>query len=157
MVDTGTMGTLIPAEIAVKLKSKKPEKGAAKVGIDIAAGRMGRMVVPKIAVGKAELKNLLVAYYGAAAPDGVDKTMAVIGLDFLRRFRVTFNFAKSQIELFAPQAAEAAPAPPALTRKSGSGTGSSPFGTSPFGTNPNGTNTTGANPSGTNSTGTIPH
>jgi hypothetical protein len=113
---------------------------------------MARMVLPKIAVGKAELKNLMVAYYGAAAPAAADKAMAVIGLDFLRRYRVTISYSKLQMELYAPQAPEAAPAAPTQTIKKPGTTGYGPFGTSPFGTGPAGTN-----PAGTNPTGTIPH
>ena len=107
------------------------------------------MVMTRIKDGKAELKNLMVAYYGAAAPSSADKNMAVIGLDFLRRFRVTISYAKSQMALFAPQSAEPVqPTPgPGNMRKPGTGVGPSPFGTSPFGTNP----------TGTNPTGTIPH
>jgi hypothetical protein len=159
VVDTGEIGTLIPGAVALKVKSKKLDKNTPKTGVDIGAGRMGRMVLPKISVGKAELKNLMVAYYGDAAPSAADKTMAIIGLDFLRRFRVTFSYAKSQMELLAPETVEAAPsaAPAPAAKKPGYGPGSSPFGTSPFGTSAGGTNQQGTGQSGTNPTGTIPH
>jgi len=146
-VDTGSLGTLIPMEIAIKMKSKKSNK-TPKTGVDIAGGKMARMVVPRIAVGKAELKNLMVAYYGDAAPTSVDKTMGVIGVDFLRRFKVTISYAKSQIELLAPQSLESQGAPPSpLVRKPGQMGGPALPGTIP----------TTANPTGTNPTGTIPH
>lgn len=104
VIDTGSLGTLIPSAIAIKLKEKKIDK-TPKSGVDIAAGKMGRMVVPRISIGKSELKNLMVAYYGAEAPQHADKTMGIIGLDFLRRFRVTISYAKSQIQVLPPQSA----------------------------------------------------
>ncbi len=157
IVDTSEMGTLIPRDIALKLKSKKADKNTPKTGTDVGSGKMARMVLPKIAVGKAELKNIMVAYYGAAAPNAADKTLAVIGLDFLRRFRVSINYAKQQMELYAPPAPEAAPGNPVQPVKRPGTAGFGPFGQGQLGTNPSGTNPSGNYPPGTNQPGTIPH
>jgi predicted aspartyl protease len=150
VVDTGMMGTLVPSDIALKVKSKKLDKKTPKVGVDIASGKMGRMVVPRISIGKAELKNLMVAYYGPAAPATANKSLGIIGLDFLRRFRVTISYAKSQMQLFAPQAVEESQ--PAKPNQQNNRKPGSPVGTSPFGTPSQGTV-----PAGTTPTGTIPH
>ncbi len=104
IVDTGSVGTLIPATIAQKITSKKLDH-TPKTTIDIANGKMARMMAPSIGIGKSELKSLMVIYYGTNAPATTDKTMAVIGMDFLRHFRVAISYSKLQIQILPLQSA----------------------------------------------------
>ena len=101
ILDTGTVGTLIPASVGEKLKL--PALETVKLG---AIG--GKEVVatliqaPTVAVGKAECKSLRVAYLSADASPGFGRETAVLGLDFISRFRVVFNFAAKKITFIPP-------------------------------------------------------
>lgn len=106
ILDTGSVGTLIPAAIAAKLKPKTTESLAVS-DKNKKAGKIGRMVVPRISIGKAELKGLTVAYFTNDAPPGVDKSMAIIGIDFLRRFDLAISYARSKLQVYSPAAAGA--------------------------------------------------
>ena len=111
VVDTGSVGTLIPASIAFKLKGKKQNK-TPSTGMGVAGAGMTRMILPRIAVGKAELKSLMVAYFSDDAPVSANKNMAVIGMDFLRRFRVAISYKRSQMQFMPLQSAIVNPVSP---------------------------------------------
>ncbi len=101
MVDTGTLGTLIPKDIAVKLKLKSNTT----VKISHIRGQDANAAIatlPKLAVGKAEAKDVSAAFYTGQLPSEYDPTMAVLGLDFLSGFVVTIDFASSKMALTKP-------------------------------------------------------
>ena len=99
LIDTGAVGTLIPTEIATKLKLKATDT-IAIVRPDGKPGKIARALVPKFSLGKLEMRGIHVAYYPADAP-GSDPNFAVIGLDILRRYRVTISYSKQQM-FFGP-------------------------------------------------------
>ena len=65
--------------------------------------------VSKLAVGKMERADVRAVYLAADAPTEFDKNFAVLGMDFLQYYKVTFNFAKGKLFLTPP--APDAPAP----------------------------------------------
>ncbi len=103
VVDTGSVGTLVPAIVAEKLKSKKADKTPGK-SADI-AGIASRIMLPSVSVGKAELKNLMAVYYSSDAPTGANKSLGVLGTDYLRRFRIIISYKRKQMMLLPLQEA----------------------------------------------------
>ncbi len=101
VLDTASMGTLIPSAGAQKLKGKKGTTAPSGVN-DVAGGKMVRVIVPSIALGKAQVKNLMAVSLGPNAKAGSDKTMAVIGQDFMRHFRIIISFTRQQIQILPP-------------------------------------------------------
>jgi predicted aspartyl protease len=98
LVDTGTVGTLIPGDVADKLKLK-PVKTSVVTHDGSRVGRAGVAIVPRLRVGKAEIKSVPVVFLMADAPPGLDRTIAVLGMDFLGHFNVTINYARQQMAL----------------------------------------------------------
>ena len=96
MLDTGAVLTLIPATVGEKLKL--PPLEVVKLG-----GAGGNAVqatliqAPSVVVGKAECKGLRVAYLSAEAAPGFGRETAVLGLDFLSRFKIVLNFASKKV------------------------------------------------------------
>lgn len=95
LLDTGTILTLIPASAGEKLKL--PALEVVKLGNAGKEVQATLIQVPAIAVGKAECKSLRVAYLSADASPGFGRETAVLGLDFLSRFKVVFNFAAKKV------------------------------------------------------------
>ncbi len=105
LVDTGTLGTFIPKDVAAKLKLKS----SSVVNISHIRGQDAKAalaVVPRLAVGKAEVKDVAVAYYSGQIPSEYDPTLAVLGLDFLSNFVVTIDFASSKMAFTRPASAD---------------------------------------------------
>jgi hypothetical protein len=96
LLDTSAVLTLIPASVGEKLKL--PSVEVVKLG-----GTAGKEVkatliqAPTVAVGKAECKAMRVAYLSAEASPGFDRDTAVLGLDFLSRYRVVLNFTAKKV------------------------------------------------------------
>lgn len=108
LVDTGTLGTLIPKDTASKLKFKS----SIVVNISHKRGQDAKAVlatVPRLLVGKAEVKDVAVAFYTGQLPSDYDPTMGVLGLDFLSNFIVTIDFASSKMALTRPDSPELPP------------------------------------------------
>ena len=106
VLDTGSMGTLIPASVAAKLKSTKKQPVGPSVGMDVAGGKMLRTIVPSLSLGKATVKNLMAVSLGPNARAGSDKSMAIIGQDFMRHFRIVINYTKQQLQILPPASQE---------------------------------------------------
>ena len=105
LVDTGAMGTLIPSAIAAKLKGvptktfdiKRPGGKQVKACL---------VMLPKMQAGRLEQEQVPALYFApdtsADAPADVDHTLAVLGHDFLRRYKVTLSFARNKMVLIPP-------------------------------------------------------
>jgi Aspartyl protease len=106
ILDTGSMGTLIPASIASKIKGKKKQPAVPGVGMDVAGGKMTRTIVPMLSLGKATVKNLMAVSLGPNAKPGSDKSMAIIGQDFMRHFRIVISYTKQQLQILPPASQE---------------------------------------------------
>jgi hypothetical protein len=110
MVDTGTILTLIPATVGEKLKLTPV--GTFKLG-----GAGGKEVpatlieAPMVAVGKAECKAIRVVYLSADSSPSFGRETAVLGLDFLSRYKVVFNFAAKKVGFIPPPAPGTEPDP----------------------------------------------
>ncbi len=96
LLDTGTVLTLIPASVGEKLKLLPLE--VVKLGGAGGAVVQATLIqVPLVSVGKAECKALRVAYLSADTRPGFGRETAVLGLDFLARFRVVLNFTTKKV------------------------------------------------------------
>ena len=110
MVDTGAVLTLIPASLGEKLKLPALEN--IKLG-----GAGGKSVpatliqVPMVSVGKAECKALRVAYLSADASPSFGRETAVLGLDFLSRFKIVLNITTKKLAFVPLVVPESPPAP----------------------------------------------
>jgi len=101
ILDTGTVGTLIPASVGEKLKL--PPLETVKLGVVGGKEVVATLIqAPSVAVGKAECKSLRVAYLSADASPGFGRETAVLGLDFLSRYKVVFNFAAKKVTFIPP-------------------------------------------------------
>ena len=113
LIDTGSPGTVIPTEIGEKLKLK-PVKS------DLSAGKQGKAALvelSKMTVGKAEWKGGRVHFITADPAKEFDKSFAVLGMDFLSRFKVSLNYTRLQIALTPPtKAADTGDASPAESK-----------------------------------------
>ncbi len=103
LIDTGTLGTMIPASVGAKIK------GAAVKTLLIKrpGGRQAKamqITVPKIQIGKLEQEQVPVLFMEAVKNDkaGSDSGLAVLGVDFLRRYAVTINCARRKMALVPP-------------------------------------------------------
>ncbi len=104
LIDTGTVGTLLPAAVVAQLGLKpalqytvaRPNGKEAKAGL---------VFLPVISVGKADCRKTRALYLIPGSSTGFDPTLGVLGIDFLRRFRVTFDFSKKRMVL-APLASQ---------------------------------------------------
>ena len=124
LIDTGAMGTLIPSAIAAKLKSvptktfdiKRPGGKQVKACL---------VMLPKMQAGSLEQEQVPALYFEkqagetANADQTVDHTLAVLGHDFLRRYKVTLNFTRKKMVLIPPPL----PNEDDGTKKSGDGPG----------------------------------
>ena len=118
LVDTGTLGTVIPASVGAKIKGASVKT----LLIKRPGGRQVKamqITVPKIQIGngKLEQEQVPVLFMEASKNDkvGSDSALAVLGVDFLRHYAVTINCARRKMVLVPP-------APP----ESADGEGSSP-------------------------------
>ena len=96
VVDTGATYTLISNEVAKKINLKVT--GTKKIAFHSASGSENAPVVrvEQLALGKSTIKNLRVIIHDL--PEGA-KIDGLLGLNFLRNFRVTFDFKNGKLTL----------------------------------------------------------
>lgn len=111
LVDTGTVGTLLPGDVGDKLKLKPLDTMV--IHTKGKEGKANLIQVPQIRVGKAEVKQADAVYLAAGTPAGLDRNLGILGIDFLSHFRVTIDYAKQKMAL-APLLPTAV-TPPAAT------------------------------------------
>jgi hypothetical protein len=102
LIDTTSPGTVIPTNVGEKLKIK-PSRVESISWRDGKPGKAAFVVVPKLAVGKAEWNAAPVVYLTSETSKEYDRTFAVIGMDFIGQFEVTMDFARGQIALGRPK------------------------------------------------------
>ncbi len=105
VLDTGTVGILIPTSVGATLRTTDQKL----ISIRAASGKRGQVIqnrVPKLQVGEVELRSVGVIYISPDAPPEFDRNMAVLGMNFLRYFKVTINYAKMRLALTPITAAE---------------------------------------------------
>ena len=96
ILDTGSVGTLIPSDIAKKLKitpvttAEVEEKNGKKV-------KMGIARLDEIMLGKLHVKDIQALYIVEPIKDGPDPDMAIIGNDLLLRYKFTIDYGKLEI------------------------------------------------------------
>ena len=98
LIDTGAPTSVIPTSVAEKLKLKPlktPE-------IRLAGGRKAhaaQIILPVLRVGEAEQKNFPVISIVPDNPKDFDRDFGLLGMDFLRHYQVTINFARLKMAL----------------------------------------------------------
>lgn len=97
LVDTGTIGTLIPRAVAEKLHLK-PVRTLNITRSDGKAGRLGFALIPRMQIGRTEIKDARITFLASEVPES-EGGFAVIGTDLLRRFRVTINYARQKMAI----------------------------------------------------------
>lgn len=105
VLDTGTVGILIPTSVGATLRTT----GQKLIPIKNAAGKKGQVIqnrVPRLQVGDVELRGVGVLYVSPDAPPEFDRNMAVLGMNFLRYFKVTLNYSKMRLALTPVSAIE---------------------------------------------------
>ncbi|HZT40683.1 MAG TPA: aspartyl protease family protein [Chthonomonadaceae bacterium] len=97
LVNTGAVGTLLPGAIADKLKLKSDNSSVIHVnGKD---GKAFSATAPRLRLGKAELKDVPVVFLAKDVPSGFDRSLGVLGMDFLSHFKVTISYAQKKMAL----------------------------------------------------------
>lgn len=102
IIDTGTITTLIPTEVAEKLGINPVQIFPLTKGSGVEA-RAGLIVLPKLNIGKLEATDVRAIFLAADAPPAFDKNLAVLGTDFLKHYKVTISFDKKKV-VFIPLA-----------------------------------------------------
>ena len=101
LINTGTMGTLIPADVAVKLKIKPTQT----FNVKWAGGKHGKaslITLPELQLKSLSQQQVPVLYF---EPDGdaeVDRALGVLGADFLSHYKVIINIARKKLTLIPP-------------------------------------------------------
>jgi hypothetical protein len=65
-------------------------------------GKLGRVVLPKLSIGKLSVEGMNAVFVAPDAPSELDHSMAVLGPDLLRHYKVTINYAKRMMILTPP-------------------------------------------------------
>lgn len=98
ILDTGTVGTLIPTTVGSTLRTT----GQKLLPIRNATGKLGQVIqnrAPKLRVGEIEMQSVGVLYISPDSPPEFDRNIAILGMNFLRYFKVTINYTKLRLAL----------------------------------------------------------
>ncbi len=105
LINTGTMGTLIPASIAAKLKLNPSQT----FNVKWTGGKQGKaslITLPELQVGRISQKDVPVLYFEANGDAAVDRTLGVLGADFLNHYKVIINMSRKKLTLIPPPPAK---------------------------------------------------
>ena len=97
LIDTSAVGTLLPGAIADKLKLRSDKSSVIR-----ANGKEGKAftaVAPRLRIGKAEIKDIPVVFLDKDAPAGFDRSLGVLGMDFLSHFKISISYAQKKMAL----------------------------------------------------------
>lgn len=109
LIDTCSPGTVIPTAAGEQLKIK-PVSVVSFSRIDGKPAKAAFIDVPRFSVGKAEWKSGRVAYLTSESSKEYDRTFAVIGMDFISKFKLTIDYARSKVSLSPPEMETKSPA-----------------------------------------------
>lgn len=101
LINTGTMGTLIPADIAAKLKIKPTQTFNVKWAGN-KRGKASLITLPELQLNKLSQQQVPVLYFESEGDAEVDRAMGVLGADFLSHYKVTINIAHKKLTLVPP-------------------------------------------------------
>jgi predicted aspartyl protease len=112
VLDTGATGTILPARVGARLLSDKVfdkvDDGLVALGADGSPIRLKAGRLPSLTIGEQTARGVLVSFAPVSAKStGAllnDFANGLLGNTFLRRYRVTLDYAKKQVVL-VPQAA----------------------------------------------------
>ena len=108
LIDTSSPGTMIPTDVAEKLKLK-PIKVVPIAWHDGKPGKGAIAIVPQLGVGKADWKSARVLYITPDSSKEYDRNFAVLGMDYLDQYKVTIDFLHSQVAFSPPEKPVAPP------------------------------------------------
>jgi hypothetical protein len=95
--------TMIPTAAAQQAKLKAAETlTIAQPGGKSA--KLGHVVLPKLNLGRISLESVNAAYVAPDAPAEMSRNMAMIGVDLMRHYQVTINYARHVMILTPPAA-----------------------------------------------------
>ncbi|MCX6378028.1 MAG: retroviral-like aspartic protease family protein [Armatimonadetes bacterium] len=97
VLDTGTVGTLIPMEVGKQLSTLGQKTISVKTKTQ--RGAVIQTPIPSLRVGEVELHKVTGVFVSPDNPADMDTTFATLGVNFLRYFRTTINYAKQKIVL----------------------------------------------------------
>lgn len=98
LVDTGAVGMLLPAKAAKDLGLTNPSTVTATTKLP--SGKDGKVALTKlasVAIGSAKANNVPAIYVMEGDTTGLEPDTAIVGTDFLLRFKVTMHFPKRKI------------------------------------------------------------
>ena len=98
LVDTGAPATILPLTTFDKLKPKPLRTQAVRLARQRKA-RAAQWLLPALQIGEATLKDLPVVSVAPEDPKDFDPDFGLLGMDILRRYRVTINYARLKMTL----------------------------------------------------------
>lgn len=105
LVDTGSPGTLIPSDIATKLKLT-PETTVPMKNPDGSQTSLGLATLSLLKIGALEERGVRVGFLNPGAPVSFNKNFAVLGMNVMRKYRICFNTEKKKAVFMPPKTRE---------------------------------------------------
>lgn len=96
LVDTGTVGMLIPAKLAKSLSSGTVNTVATALPSG-KEGKVGVLNLAEVAIGSAKANSVPALFIKEGDTAGLDPDAAIIGTDVLLRFKVTIYYAEKKL------------------------------------------------------------
>ena len=107
LIDTGTLGTLLPFSVVGQL-GLKPAMQYVIARPNGKEAKLGLVFLPVLSVGKADCRKTRALFVLPGSASTFEPGTGVLGIDFLRRFRVTFDYSRRKMILAPLVAADAA-------------------------------------------------
>ncbi len=105
LVDTGSVGTLLPASVA-KALTLIPAATMPITHPDGKEGKVSAVELADLAIGGLKVTDVQAIYIEQGSKDGFDPEFGIIGNDVLLRYRITIDYAQKKIafeKLAAPK------------------------------------------------------
>lgn len=96
LLDTGAVGTLLPASIVKDLKLK-PAASFTMKHPNGKEGKVGAVQLDNVTMGGLKVPDVQALYVEEPVKDGLDPDLGIIGNDVLMRYRLTLDFATSRL------------------------------------------------------------
>jgi hypothetical protein len=104
LIDTGSVATMVPPKVATALQLKA-ESSFELVDKNGKPGKVGLAKLDQATLGKLLVKDVPVLFVAEGDPQGINQDFAVLGNDFLFRYRVTIDFGRKEVS-FEPLTGE---------------------------------------------------